>query len=323
MSKRIENILIIRLGALGDLVFCFQAFHEIRKAHPHAKIALLTRAPYAEMARHLPWFDQIIIDTHPRFTQIKAWMQLVQKIHAFAPTRVYDLQGKARQTILYALLGGPLGVEWSGAAPLCRFKRPKLYKGGPPQGMHFTGFLAAQLCQASVPQLAPADISWFDLGVEKFSLPERYVVLVPGSSPGAPHKRWPPQKFAEIANFLQDQNVGCVAVGTKADLDVCNKIKILAPHLINLCEQTSLLELAGILRRSLGVIGNDTGPTHLAAALGAPTLALFSGRSNPIWSKPPGKEVIVLQKPELSHLTTNEVVVAFNRLKEKTGPRDE
>ena len=60
---------MIRLGALGDLVFCFQAFYEIRLAHPGAEIALLTRAPFAAFARALPWFDRVIIDTHPTLTK--------------------------------------------------------------------------------------------------------------------------------------------------------------------------------------------------------------------------------------------------------------
>jgi ADP-heptose:LPS heptosyltransferase len=319
VNKKRDHILVIRLGALGDLVFCFQSFFEIRQAHPEAEIALLTRAPFAAFARTLPWFDRVIVETHPRFTNLKEWRLLLREIRSFRPTRIYDLQGKRRQSILYTLLGGPFGPEWSGAAPLCKF--PRLWP--PTPGMHFCEFLAAQLRLAAVSAQAPVDMSWFDASVEKFDLPEDYVVFVPGCSPGAPHKRWPAEKFAELALKLKMLGIPSVVVGTKIDADVVREIQKGAPGIIDLCEKTNLFELGGVLRRSKAVIGNDTGPTHLAAALGASTLALFSGRSNPTWSKPPGKRVSVLQCTPLSDLTADVVYVALTALMKKILQRDQ
>ena len=166
MAEKKERILVIRLGALGDLVFCFQSFHEIRLAHPDAEIALLTRAPFAAFAQALPWFDRVIIDTHPTFAQPLEWIGLAKEIKRFAPTRVYDLQGKRRQTIVYALLGGAWGTEWSGAAPACKF--PRVWP--PTPNMHFTDFLAAQLRGAGVPAALPPELSFLDAPVEKFAM---------------------------------------------------------------------------------------------------------------------------------------------------------
>jgi ADP-heptose:LPS heptosyltransferase len=304
------SVLVIRLGALGDLVFCFQSFQDIRRAHPDAEIALLTRAPFAEFAKAIPWFDKVIVDTHPAATDIKGWAGLLSEIRAFAPTRVYDLQGKTRQTILYALLGGPLGPEWSGAAPLCKF--PRVWP--PLPDMHFTDFLAAQLRKAGIPATPKPDLTWLDAPVEKFALPPQYAVIIPGCSPGAPHKRWPPLRYAELATALQARSLACVAIGTSADKAAVEAIKANAPAVIDLCGGTTLLELAGILRRASVVIGNDTGPIHVAAAVGAPTLALFSGRSNPVWSKPPGERVNFVQKTNLNDLAVTEVVAALDGL---------
>jgi len=314
VSEQKEHILVIRLGALGDLVFCFQAFHEIRRAHPDAEIALLTRAPFAAFARAMPWFDRVIIETHPGFTDISAWARLLREIKAFAPTRVYDLQGKNRQTILYALLGGVFGPDWSGAAPLCKFPRP----WPPKPDMHFTDFLAAQLRAAGVPPAGDADVKWLDAQVGKFALPERYVILIPGCSPDALHKRWPPEHYADLASRLQAKGYVCVAVGTEADAEAIDAIKQSAPDIVDLSGQTSLFELAGILRRADCVVGNDTGPLHVAAAVGAPTLALFSGRSNPVWSKPPGKKVAWKQSENLGELGVDEVLAALDLLLQHT-----
>ncbi|MFA4995336.1 MAG: glycosyltransferase family 9 protein [Bdellovibrionales bacterium] len=307
MTPKKEHILVIRLGALGDLIFCFQAFHEIRLAHPDAEIALLTRAPFASFARSLPFFNRILIDTHPSFATPFAWARLRKEVAAFSPDRIYDLQGKFRQTLLYALLGGPYGPAWSGAAPFCRF--PRLWP--PEPDMHFTDFLAAQLRAAGVQQKSAPDLAWFDAPVGKFALPPNYAVLIPGCSPGAPHKRWPPQKFAALAQKMRGKNLVCVVVGTDADAAAVSALKALTQNAIDLCGKTSLFELAGILRRAAVVIGNDTGPLHMAAALGAPTLALFSGKSDPVWSRPPGPKVAWRQSANIADLGVDEIFGAL------------
>lgn len=310
MSSNRDPILVIRLGALGDLVFCFQSFHEIRAAHPEAKIALLTRAPFVSFAKSLPWFDDVIVDTHPTIKSPLEWFKLRRKIVDFAPKRIYDLQGKRRQSILYALLGGPWGPKWSGAAPLCAFPRP----WPPVPGMHFMDFLAAQLRAAGVPAQDKPSLLWFDAPVEKFGLPERYVAIIPGCSPNAPHKRWPPEKFAELANRLQSGGITAVALGTAADAEAVAALKRAAPLVVDLTGKTTLFELGGIFRRAEAVIGNDTGPTHIAAALGAPTVALFSGRSNPVWSTPPGPRVVWRQAQDLADLGVADVERALASL---------
>lgn len=305
-----KNILIIRLGALGDLVFCFQAFAAIRRAHPHARIALLTRAPFADFAQTMPWFDQVIIDPHANTRQIGPWFELIQTIRTFAPDRVYDLQGKTRQTYLYALLGGPIGPTWSGAAPFCRY--PRLWP--PEKNMSFVGFLAAQLQRAGIDPVITPDLAWLDAPTDRFNLPDQYILLIPGCTPHAHFKRWPPESYANLANNFYERGIASVIIGTRDDAPVITAIHTAAPHSINLCGQTTLHQVAGLARRAVGVIGNDTGPLHLAAAVGAPTLALFSGRSNLIWSTPPGPRVTVLQQDILAELSTARVMTAFDGL---------
>ena len=310
MSSPHERILVIRLGALGDLIFCFQAFHEIRQAHPTAEIALLTRTPFVAFAQALPWFDHVFVETHPTLKTPGSWLELRKTIRDFGPNRVYDLQGKTRQTVLYALLGGPLGPEWSGAAPLCTFPRP----WPPKPDMHFMDFISAQLRAANVPQQPPPDLSWFDAPVEKFGLLSRYVVLVPGCSPKALYKRWPTEKFAELVAAMKRRSLTTVMIGSSADEDVALSLKKKAPDVQNLCGKTSLFELAGILRRAEGAIGNDTGPLHMAAALRTPTVALLSGRTNPVWSKPPGPNVAWRQSERIEDLKTEDALAAYDSL---------
>lgn len=309
-----ERILVIRLGALGDLILCFQAFHEIRRAHPGAEIALLTMPAFAGFARTMPWFDRVITDERAPLARAGEWLDLVRQIRAFRPDRVYDLQGKLRQNILYFLLGCVRG--WSGAAPFCSY--PRLW---PPQpGMHFTDFAAAQLRRADVPQQPPADLAWLDAPVAELALPDRYAVLIPGCAPDRLYKRWPAENYAALANRLRARGIASVAVGTKADADAIAAIRAKAPQLVDLSGRTSLHQLAAVMRRSVCVIGNDTGPTHLAAAVGAPTLALMPEQVNAAWSAPRGLRARALRGCPLARLAVDEVLLALEPMLDTTEP---
>jgi ADP-heptose:LPS heptosyltransferase len=344
-----ERILVIRLGALGDLVLCFQAFQAIRKAHPQAEIALLTMPAFAGFARLMPWFDKVLVDPRAPGWRIDAWIKLARQVRAFAPTRVYDLQGKFRQTVLFRLLGGSRGPEWSGAASGC--SHPRLW---PPQpGMHYTDFVAVQLeragiltcvipAKAGIQQRASAscmthtshrhatldsrfrgndncelgetalNLSWLDAPLDEFPLPKKFALLIPGCAPERSYKRWPATHYAELANRLLEQGIGSVAIGTASDAYAIQEIAVLAPHVVDLSGKTTLPQVAALARRAEVVIGNDTGPTHLAAAVGARTLALMSDQVDPMWSSPRGPNIKWLQGKPLASLDVEKVLAALS-----------
>jgi len=301
-----ERILVIKLGALGDLVMCMRAFASIRAHHPNAEIALLTMPGFVPFAKQMPWFDRILTDPRPKALQLSKWHSLIQSVRTFAPTRVYDFQGKFRQTLLFYALGGPWkGPEWSGAARGC--SHPRFWPPAP--AMHYTTFLAAQLERAGVPLVGDVDLSWLDGPMLAAALPSRFALFIPGCSPQHPHKRWPPLHYAMLAKKLAEKEIVTLAIGTKQDQDSINALRALAPDVVDMCGHTSLGQLAALARRAVVVIGNDTGPTHLAAAVGAPTLALISDRVNPVWSRPNGPKAAWLQGKPLSALGVENVLL--------------
>jgi ADP-heptose:LPS heptosyltransferase len=143
--------------------------------------------------------------------------------------------------------------------------------------------------------------------VEDFKLPPSFVIFVPGCSPHRPEKRWPAENYAELARRLQSRGLAVVAVGTRADQDALRTLCRLAPSVLNLAGQTDFGQLAELARRALGVVGNDTGPVHLFAAVGAPTLVLYSGHSDPVVVRPNGPHVAWLQRDNLADLSVAEV----------------
>ncbi|MER2520982.1 MAG: glycosyltransferase family 9 protein [Bdellovibrionales bacterium] len=299
---------MIRLGALGDLVLCFQAFHEIRVAFPSARIALLTMPAFAAFARSMPWFDEVLTDSRATLSRLREWVSLARQVYAFRPQRVFDLQGKFRQSLLFGLMGGWMGCgpQWSGAARFCSHPRP----WPPKPGTHFCDFLSAQLRAAEVPAAGGADLSWLDAPMDCFQalLPQRpFALLIPGCSVGREFKRWPPKRYAALANRLLAKGIESIAVGTAAEAESIAELCRNAPHVCDFSGRTSLHQLAALARRSVCVVGNNTGPTHLAAAVGAPTLMLMSEKCTPLWSAPRGPLAKVLQGYPLASLTEDEV----------------
>ena len=297
-----ERILVIKLGALGDLVLCMRAFASIRAHHPEAEIALLTAPAFASFALQMPWFDAVLLDPRPKATQLLKWIKLISDVRRFKPSRVYDFQGKARQTILYHALGKP---AWSGAVRGC--SHPRAWP--PEKGMHYTDFLKAQLESAEVPLVREneVDLLWLDGGLDAFALPEKFAILIIGCSPQHPYKKWPAAHFAELANRFAKQGIASIAIGTKEDAYSIAEVRALAPEVIDLSGRTSLGQVAALTRRSVCVVGNDTGPTHLAAAVGARTIALMSDKVDPLWSCPKGPKTTWLGGVPTTEITVEKV----------------
>jgi ADP-heptose:LPS heptosyltransferase len=310
MTEKAERILVIRLSALGDIVLCFQAFYEIRAAHPKAHIALLTMPAFESFARFMPWFDEVLIDERAPVWRLDAWWKLAATVRSFHPTLVYDLQGKRRQNILYALTGGPCAREWSGAAPFCKFRRID----PAPTDIHFTDFVADQLRRAGVPAAQVPDLSWLDAPLDDLKPPPKFAVFIPGCAVGRDYKRWPAQNFADIALRLKTQGLDIVAVGTQMDAEAVSELYQHAPFVINLVGRTNLLQLGALARRAACVLGNDSGPTHLMASVGAPVLSLISERVNPVWSAPKGTRAQGLQGKPLANLGSDEVFLALQKM---------
>lgn len=299
-----DRILVIKLGALGDLVLCMGAFAAIRAAHPEAEIALLTAPSFAAFGLSMPWFDRVLLDSRPKVWHFLAWIKLLRLVRAYAPTLVYDFQGKPRQSILFHALGKP---EWSGAAKGCRFPRP----WPPAPKTHYADFLAAQLDAAGIKDIQAPDLSWLAAPMKAIALPEKYALIIVGCAPDRLYKRWPPESFAALAKKLAEKGIASLAVGTKADADSIAALRTLAPEVLDLSAQTTLAQLATLARGAECVVGNDTGPTHLAAAVGARTVALMSDRVDPHWSAPRGTRTTWLQGKPLTALSVEEVYSAL------------
>jgi ADP-heptose:LPS heptosyltransferase len=137
-------------------------------------------------------------------------------------------------------------------------------------------------------------------------LPPRYAVLVPGAAPHRPEKRFPAAKFREVAAGL---GMPVVVVGTAGEKPLAQTIGGL-----DLTGQTDFFRLASVFRGAALAIGNDTGPMHLAAALGIQCISLFSDASEPARTAPrypDGSWPSILRAPSLQELPVAQVLAAL------------
>jgi ADP-heptose:LPS heptosyltransferase len=295
------KILIIKHGALGDIVLAFAAFAAIRAAHPGAVITLLTTAPYAKFLAASPWFDSIEVDARPEFWDLPGLLRLRRQLRGF--DLVFDLQTSARSSRYFALAGRP---RWSGIAKGCALPHANPNR----DRMHTRERLADQLAMAGIAHVPPPDLSWLRADTPPFDLPTAFTLLVPGAAPHRPEKRWPPEEFAALAFCLE---MPCVVAGGAGEA-AAGRLIAEAAGALDLTGKTGLLELAAVITAAKRAIGNDTGPMHLAAALGVPSLVLFGGASDPALTAPrypDGGWPTILRVPDLSALPVAQVLAAL------------
>jgi ADP-heptose:LPS heptosyltransferase len=297
-----NTVLVIKLGALGDMIQALDAFHDIGVHHHGDRVVLLTTPPFASFAARMPWFGSVWYDGRPKTSDIGAITRLIGRLRRARFRRVYDLQCSQRTALYRLSLAGPRRPQWAGTARGSDFV-PDLASGL----RHNCDGMRAILAAAGVPPERPTDLSWLDANISALPLPPRFMMLVPGSSPHLPHKRWPAEAYATLGGRLSARGLGIVLVGTTADRDATSRIAALLPSAIELVGCTDLFELAALARRADGVIGNDTGPIFLAAAVGAPTLMLMSRHTDPRRSAPRGPAVAWLKREELATLSVDEV----------------
>jgi ADP-heptose:LPS heptosyltransferase len=145
---------------------------------------------------------------------------------------------------------------------------------------------------------------------EHFGLSAPYALLIPGASAARPGKRWPAARYAELARRLMAEGLAVGVIGGPGEAEIGRSIEAAAPGVKNLVGQTDYAQIAGLGARAALAVGNDTGPTHVVAAAGAPTVVLFSAESDPALCAPRGRSVRVVQVERLADLGVEAVEAA-------------
>lgn len=302
-AETTDRILVIKLGALGDVIQAFGPFAAIRRHHADAHVTLLTTAPFAELARASRLFDDVWIDARPKAIELSGWLALRRRLREGRFRRVYDLQTSDRSSFYFRLFWPGPYPEWSGIAKGCSHPHANPWR----DFMHTLERQAEQLKMAGIDRVPAPDFAWIEADAARFDPPERFALLIPGGAAHRPAKRWPAARFGALAAWLADRGVQPVLLGLASEAAVIAAVRAACPRALSLAGATSLFDIAALARRAALAVGNDTGPMHLIAALGCPSVVLFSSDSDPALCAPRGDRVTVLRRERLEQLPVEDV----------------
>ena len=304
-----QEILVIKLGALGDILMAEGAFRDIREHHAGDRITMLTTLPYRALAERCPWVDRVWIDPRaPRWRLDRLW-RLRRAFHAGRFDMVYDLQNSPRTEFYFRHLSAPLA--WSGTAAGCSHPHPR------DDAAYGLAPLSDQLRAAGVPVrfAERPSLAWMvgDVGetLRRVAVSSPYAVLITGSSARNRAKRWP--HFEELAVALRERGYAPVSAPGPDELtsqEPSATLRVVKED----GSWLDLFELSGVLERAALVVGNDTGPTHLAAWLGVPGVVLMREPSGYAGQALTQAGMIVLESADLSRIQVDAVLAAVDRL---------
>jgi heptosyltransferase-1 len=312
MPTELKNILIIKPSALGDVVLALPALSALRRNFPDAKISWLIRPEFAPLLQNHPQLDEIIL--FDRNFLGKAWfhpgafcslVSLIRRLRHREFDAVFDFQGLFRTASLAWLSGCKTRFGMTDTREFAYIFYTDQLKHDR-DCIHLVD-LYLKMVQAAgasdlgvefvVPQDPQAADSVDRLLIQNDVKGAEYVVFVPGSA--HPSKRWPIEHFAALADRISSQfQLPIIATGSASEDNIIEELIALAHvPVVNLAGRTSLRELVALLRSAKLVVSNDTGPGHIAAALGTPLVMMFSW-SNPARIAPYGRaECMVAREP--------------------------
>lgn len=302
------DILIIKLSALGDLVQADGAMRDIREFHPDDRLTVMTTPGYKRYMERCPWVDEVFVDPRaPRF-HLPQMLTLRNRLRQRHFDRVYDLQQVGRTRFYYHYLFPR--TWWLGDAAGCEVFLKR--QDSSCAADHFHSHL--QLSGISPVHTLHGDVNWMADDISEIlahnGVKPGYVLLIPGASETHQKKRWP--RFEQLAQRLIDQGLQPVTVPGPAEMDQCRAIP--GTMLVSADGYLDYFELAGVARQAIFVIGNDTGPTHIAAHLGCRGLALYGGHTAPLTTGIQHTRFSWLESGDLTDLT---LAVVWQKLMEQ------
>lgn len=309
-GDRQRSVLVVRLGAIGDLILSLPALREIRRRHPGDELVLVSSPHAKPLFEDEQWLDRIVNIEDPEVQALfLATSSRDQGFHdSFGAVR--KLYGWLRDPTLVQTGISRLGIESELLPPVPRAGE-RIHVGE-----HLLRTLGAPA--GELPRLAPepAKVARWR---ERLSLGDRRAVMIHAGAGGV-SKRWPVSRFLEIADELVARDFEPLFLFGPADLEERLELKRLA-NLYRVIDSVVLAELAALLALGRAFLGNDSGPAHLAAAIGTPTLALF-GPTDPVLWAPRGDwaQVLRSRSGEMKDLPVGEVWEALEELLAKTLP---
>ncbi|MEO5619043.1 MAG: glycosyltransferase family 9 protein [Candidatus Eisenbacteria bacterium] len=304
-----ERVLLIKFWGMGSLVCATPLAQALRERHPGLRLDLLTFDFQRQTAAFLGIADQVIT-LSPRSLAgfLRSTLAVLARIRRTRYSAVIDLEFFSKFTALLAYLSGaPMRIGFQ-FRPI---DRGDLFTHAVPfnDRLHVTRIFRSLGAPLGVPD-APAAYPRLEPAADDVASARRllgaagecpaYVVLNANVSEQSAHlRRWPLDRYAELAGILaHEEGCGIVLIGGPADREYVAELAARIgplPGLTDLSGRLTVGELAAVLRGAAAVVTSDTGPMHMAVAVGAPVIAFF-GTETPALYGPIGEGHAVIRR---------------------------
>jgi len=281
----VSHIVVLRPCAVGDLIFALPALMALHECYPRASITLLGRKWQAEFLTGRPGpIDQVLV--MPTVRGVGAPPDAVEDTGEIA--RFLGALNAQRIDLAIQLYGGGgysnaflqqiearhrVGLRAEGAPPLDRWLPYVYLQNERLRLLETVGLVGAATATLDARlELLPRDIAEAAERVPDDGAP--LVVLQPGATDS--RRRWPAERFAAVADALADKGATIAINGSADERNLVDTVAAVMSHPAHrLAGRLSLSGLAGLLSRAALLVSNDTGPLHLAQALGTPSVGVY------------------------------------------------
>jgi ADP-heptose:LPS heptosyltransferase len=279
LVEGVERIAVLRANALGDLLLALPAIEALKRAYPAAKLTLLGREWHAGFLRNRPGpVDEVV--ALPPISGLSCPSDgpaAPEELYEDLRTRRFDLAvqmhgGGRHSNPFIRRLGARVtaGLRTPDAEPLDRWVPYVYYQHETLRHLEVAGLLGAATADIE-PHITVTKDDWAELNRTLGRLPRGLVAIHPGA--GDHRRRWPPERFAEIADRLGRP---IVVTGVEEERDVIEKmLAAMTRPARAVVGELSLGGLTALYAACDLLVANDTGPRHLAAATGTPTVGVY------------------------------------------------
>jgi heptosyltransferase-2 len=292
-----KRCLVVKIGAIGDVIMCAAALKRFRESNPHIYVTWLCGKTSAALLKTLAVADQIIeIDESKLFkgtfiTKTTAILRIWKQLFWSS----YDLVVIGHSDSRYQLFTKCVKTAEVRSFGLSNGRRkpiPGRYHGDEYLSL-FTGVDGPDQGHASMPRLRPELPSHIDNIFKTLIGP--FVAIIPGGAKNAladdQQRRWPLDYYVQLSKKLREKEINVVITGAASDAWVLEAFNDAGT--INLIGQTNLLELVGVYTRCAVVVTHDSGPLHIAELSGVKIVALF-GSTSPSEKVDPFCDAVIL-----------------------------
>jgi heptosyltransferase-1 len=281
-----NRLLVVRLGSLGDLVHTLPAVAAIRRVFPAIEIDWLVDAVHREFLDLVPILHAVVTLRAPN---IGGWWEVRKRLHARTYDAAIDFQGLIKSAALSRLSGATRVIGFDRASlrepAAAAFYRERVAAPPGRHVVHKNLVLAAAVgAPANALEFPLREVASGAADAVRLENPAPFALLNPGAA--WPNKRWPPDRFGRLASWLRDAHgLRSIALWGPGEEALARTVVATSGGAATMAPPTRLTDLVALARAARIVISGDTGPTHIAAAVGTPVVALF-GPTDPARNGP-------------------------------------